>query len=351
MKPATPKIELPPSIQLRKVVYGGAQKLTMRRRQFISRTLTAAIAGLTASYWATSEAHARKLGKDTPLARRPYKDGIKLSIIGCGGIVLVGQDQEAANAEVARSIDRGVNYFDVAPSYGKGEAERKLGPALKPYRDKVFLAEKTDKRDAESARIELEQSLKTLQTDHFDLYQFHAVSSLEQVEQIFAPGGAMETFVKAREQGKIRYIGFSAHNQEAALKLLDLYAFDSVLFPINFVCCSQGNFGPGLLAKAKEQNVPVLALKALAFTPWASQQDRQKISNLKCWYQPINDYEQAKSALRFTLSEGVTAAIPPGDERIYRMALDIAAGFKPLSAAERKRLLASAKSIKPIFSA
>jgi predicted aldo/keto reductase-like oxidoreductase len=285
------------------------------------------------------------------LARRPYKDGIKLSVIGCGGIVLVGQDQKAANDEVARSIDRGVNYFDVAPSYGKGEAERKLGPALKPYRDKVFLAEKTGKRDAEPARIELEQSLKTLETDHFDLYQFHAVTSLEQVEQILAPGGALEAFVKAREQGKIRYIGFSAHHQEAALKLLDSFAFDSVLFPINYVCCSQGNFGPGLLAKAREKKIPVLALKALAFTPWAGKEARKNRPNPKCWYQPITDYDQAKSALRFTLSEGVTAAIPPGDEHIYRIALDIAAKFKPLSAAERKRLLASAKSIKPIFTA
>jgi predicted aldo/keto reductase-like oxidoreductase len=323
----------------------------MRRRQFISRTFTATAAGLTASYWSTTEAHARKSAKDTPLARRPYKDEIKLSIIGCGGIVFVGQHQEAANEEVAKSIDRGVNYFDVAPSYGKGEAERKLGHALKPYRDKVFLAEKTGKRDANSARIELEQSLKTLQTDHFDLYQFHAITSLEQVEQILRPGGAMETFVKAREQGKIRYIGFSAHNEEAALKLLDSFPFDSVLFPINYVCWARGNFGPRLLAKAKEKKVPVLALKALAFTPWANKQDRQSSASPKCWYRPIEDYEQATSALRFTLSEGVTAAIPPGDERIYRIALDIATAFQRLSSAERKRLLASADSIKPIFSA
>ncbi len=321
----------------------------MHRRKFLSRTLKATTVGLTASYWTTIAGHARKLAKDAPLARRPFKDGIKLSVIGCGGIVLVGQDQKAANEEVARSVDRGVNYFDVAPSYGRGEAERKLGPALKPYRDKVFLAEKTGKRDANSARLELEQSLKILETDHFDLYQFHAVTSLEQVEQILGPGGALEAFIKAREQGKIRYIGFSAHNQEAAFKLLDSFAFDSVLFPINYVCCAQGNFGPGLLAKAREKKIPVLALKALAFTPWASKEDRKNRPNPKCWYQPISDFDQAESALRFTLSEGVTAAIPPGDERIYRIALDIAARFKPLSATERKRLLASAKSIKPIF--
>lgn len=323
----------------------------MRRRQFISKTVGATAAGLTANYWAVIEAHARDAARNGPLPRRPYKDGIKLSIIGCGGIVLVGQDQKAADAEVARSIDRGVNYFDVAPSYGRGEAERKLGPALKPYRDKVFLAEKTMKRDAESARIELEKSLKTLQTDHFDLYQFHAVKTLDDVEQILGPGGAMEAFVKARQEGKIRYIGFSAHDQEAAIKLLDAFAFDSVLFPINYVCFAQGGFGPKLLAKAKKKNVTVLALKALASTPWANKQDREASSHTKCWYRPIDDYGQASNALRFTLSEKVTATIPPGDERIYRIALDIAAGFKPLSAAGRRRLLASAKSLKPIFSA
>lgn len=323
----------------------------MNRRQFISRTSVAGIAGLSTSYWASIEATAKEAGADKPLPRRPYRDGIELSTIGCGGIILMGQDQPSADAEVARSIDRGVNYFDVAPSYGKGEAERKLGPALKPYRDKVFLAEKTNKRDAANARAELEQSLKTLQTDHFDLYQFHAVSSLEQVEQILGPGGAMEAFVKARQEGKIRYIGFSAHNQEAALKLLEQFAFDSVLFPINYVCCSQGDFGPGLLSKAKEMKVPVLALKALAFTPWANKEDRQNGSHSKCWYQPIDDYKLASAALRFTLSENVTAAIPPGDEQIYRIALDLAAAYKPLTEVERKELLRSADSVRPIFKA
>jgi len=327
------------------------RKPIMRRRQFICKTLGATAAGLTANYWAVIEAHARNAAKNAPLPRRHYRDGIELSIIGCGGIVLVGQDQKAADAEVGRSIDRGVNYFDVAPSYGRGEAERKLGPTLKPYREKVFLAEKTTKRDARSARIELERSLKTLQADYFDLYQFHAVKNLDDVKQILGPGGALETFVKARQEGKIRYIGFSAHDQEAAIKLLDSFAFDSVLFPINYVCYAQGGFGPKLRAKAKRKKVPVLALKALAETPWANKQDREASSYTKCWYQPIDDYQHASEALRFTLSEKVVAAIPPGDERIYRIALDIAAGFKPLSAAERRRLLASAKAIEPIFSA
>jgi hypothetical protein len=147
------------------------------------------------------------------------------------------------------------------------------------------------------------------------------------------------------------YLWFSAHNEAAAIKLLDSFASDSVLFPINYVCFAQGNFGPALLAKARAQRVPVLALKALAFTPWASREERKNGSSPKGWYRPIADYEAATAALRFTLSEGVTAAIPPGDERIYRLTLDLAAGFKPLTAAERTQLLASARPLKPIFRA
>jgi aryl-alcohol dehydrogenase-like predicted oxidoreductase len=256
-------------------------------------------------------------------------------------------EQTQANREVARAVERGVNYFDVAPTYGNGEAEEKLGIALKPYRDKGFLACKTQKRDAEGARQELENSLKVLKTDHFDLYQLHAMSKMEDVDTVLGSGGALETFLKAREKGKVRFLGFSAHNEEVALRLLDKFPFDSVLFPINYVCMAQGNFGPRLLAKAKEKNVARLALKALAYTRWANREERA--SNPKCWYQPISDLKQARQALRFTLSEDVTAAIPPGDEKVYRIAETLAAQFTPLSADEKKALLASSKEVTPIF--
>lgn len=281
-----------------------------------------------------------------PLARRPYRDNIQLSIIGFGGIVVVGQEPEAAAREVAAAIDRGVNYFDVAPSYGKGEAEIKLGNALRPYRKNVFLACKTQKRDAAGAREELERSLERLHTDHFDLYQFHAVTTPDDVEQILGPGGAAETFRKARQEGKVRYMGCSAHSTEAALAMMERFPLDSILFPINYACYGEGNFGPQVVARAKEKGVARLALKALARTRNVKGAPRKYP---KCWYEPIDDREQARQALRFTLSEDITAAIPPGDERIFRMALDLAADFKPLTPAERKQLLAGARGIKPIF--
>jgi aryl-alcohol dehydrogenase-like predicted oxidoreductase len=297
-------------------------------------------------YWKVIQA---AVANDTTksIPRRRFRENIELSIVGFGGIVVVGQAQTEANREVARSVDRGVNYLDVAPTYGKGEAEEKLGIALQPYRDKAFLACKTQKRDAIGARRELENSLKVLKTDHFDLYQLHAMSAMEDVDTVLGTHGALETFSKAREEGKVRFLGFSAHNEDVALRLLDEFPFDSVLFPINYVCIAQGRFGPRLLAKAKEKNVARLALKALAYTRWASREDRA--NNPKCWYQPINDLEQARQALRFTLSEDVTAAIPPGDEKIYRIAEILAAQFTPLSPDEKEALLASCKGVTPIF--
>lgn len=320
----------------------------MKRRSFL-KTASASTLGALAStgYWHTVQA-ALAEDADKPMPRRLYKDDVKLSIIGFGGIVVVGQAQADANREVVRAMERGINYYDVAPSYGKGEAEEKLGVALQPYRSKAFLACKTQKRDAAGASKELENSLKVLKTDHFDLYQLHAMSKMEDVDVVLGPGGALETFVKGREQGKIRYLGFSAHNEDVALRLLDAFTFDSVLFPINYVCFAQGRFGPRLVKKAQEKQAACLALKSLAYTRWASQAQK-RAQQPKCWYQPISDLEQARLALRFTLSENVTAAIPPGDERIYRMAETLGAQFTPLSPTERASLLASSRDLKPIF--
>jgi aryl-alcohol dehydrogenase-like predicted oxidoreductase len=258
-------------------------------------------------------------------------------------------DQKEADRLVSVSFDRGVNYYDVAPSYFEGEAETKLGIALKPYRSKVFLACKTQKRDAAGARQELEQSLRRLHTDHFDLYQFHAVTKMDEVEQIFAPGGAAETFQQAREQGKVRYIGCSAHSEEAAIAMMDRMPLDSILFPINYVCYSSGDFGPRVVQHAKQKGVARLALKAMAHKPWATQAERK--AHPKTWYEPVEDREAARKALYFTLSEDITAAIPPGDEKLYQVALDLAGDFRPMSVEDRESLLATARKTEPIFKA
>ena len=281
------------------------------------------------------------------IAKRPYgKKGEKLSIIGLGGIVLARLPQKEADAIAREAFERGVNYFDVAPTYW--DAEERMGTAIKPFRDKIFLACKTAKRDAKGAQEELEASLRKLQTNHFDLYQLHALSNMQELEQCLGPGGAMEVFLKAREQGKVRYIGFSAHSEEVALEAIKRFPFDSVLFPFNFVTLFKGNFGWELLREAPKRGVTLLALKAMARTHW--QEGAKRLE--KCWYEPISDPKMAELALRFTLSlPNMTAAIPPGDENIFKMALQLGERrFRRITPREEQQLRAEAEKLTPIFS-
>jgi aryl-alcohol dehydrogenase-like predicted oxidoreductase len=313
----------------------------MHRREFLG-----AAAALTAT---------AALGAPAPtttLPKRPYKNGIDLSIIAMGGIVVCGMSQEEGSRRVAEAYDRGLNYFDCAPSYFNGEAEMKLGEALRPYRAKVFLAEKTTRRDAKGARAELERSLQRFHTDHVDLYQFHAVSSMEDVDKILAPGGAAETFFAAKKEGKARHLGFSAHNAPAALRLMDVLELDSVLFPVNVNAWENGGFGPQILAKAKSKGMARMALKALAFGKWPKEMKESDRKYPKCWYEPIEDREMARAALRFTLNHEVAAAVPPGDERIFDMALELASAPLPeLSAPELTALKTRISSLEPVFRA
>jgi aryl-alcohol dehydrogenase-like predicted oxidoreductase len=281
------------------------------------------------------------------IARRPLgKTGIELSMIGMGGIVVMNADPSASKNIVAEAVDRGINYFDVAPSYGN--AQERLGPALEPYREKSFLACKCESRDKEGSRKQLEESLTLLKTDHVDLYQFHGLTKMTELERVLGPGGAMETFEAARKEGKIRFIGFSAHSVETALAAIDRYPFDTILFPINWVLFSQANFGPQVLERARQKGMGCLALKAMAKTVWAADQ-KQNHPQPKCWYQPANYPEEASLGLRWTLGQSITAALPPGDETYFRLAMDVASKYKPLDRAEELALLKRAPGTTPIF--
>ncbi len=281
------------------------------------------------------------------MPRRQYQEGVELSVIGFGGMILVGMQQVSCDAVVAESLERGVNYFDVAPFYGAGEAEIKLGSALKPHRNRVFLACKTLERDEEGAARELERSLTRLHTDRFDLYQFHALTRVREVDRIFGRQGAIHAVLRAQEQGTIRFVGFSAHSVEAAMSMLERFRFDSILFPVNYICYAVGNFGPQVLRRAEASGVTRLALKSMAKTSWKKGEVK---AYPKCWYKPIDSRDEARDALRFTLGEGVTALLPPGDERLFRIALDIVPELTPLTPEERAGLLSSTKGMTPLLS-
>lgn len=272
----------------------------------------------------------------------------KVSIFGFGGIVVKDMVQENANKIVKEAIDKGINYFDVAPNYG--DAQERLGPALKPYRDQVVLACKTDKRTREEARKELHESLKLLQTDYFDVYQLHGIDDPEEIETALGDGGALEAFEEARDNGLIHNIGFSCHSQPAALKLIREYDFDTVLFPFNWCYWLKQGAGPGLLEKARSRNMGIIAMKALAHRPWKENEDDNFYPN--CWYKPIyDDPELASKALRFTLAQPISIALSPGDARMLRLGLDIIEDKEKIEISEKeiKELKKLAYKIKPIF--
>ena len=314
----------------------------MKRREFLRQ------AALTAATVASaSQVRASDKTPSNPIARRTLgKTGEKLSMIGFGGIVVMDESPDAASSIVAEAVARGINYFDIAPSYGN--AQERLGPALAPYRKNVFLACKTEGRTREDSRKQLEESLRLLKTDHVDLYQFHALTKMKELDQVLGPGGAMETMEAAKKEGKIRYIGFSVHSQETALAALDRYNFDTILFPVNWVLFTQADFGPKILKKAQEKQMGILALKAMAKTVWPADQ-KQNHPEPKCWYLPSRYPDEASLGLRWTLGHPITAAIPPGDEKYFRLAMDVAQNYKPLEPHEEQALLSGGHGLEPIF--
>jgi predicted aldo/keto reductase-like oxidoreductase len=312
----------------------------MRRREFL-KVAAATAAALTVNVryaWAVAEGEkAAAPSNAAALPRRPFgKSGVELSIVGFGGLVLARLDQEATNRLVAEAVERGVNYFDVAPEYR--DAESKLGPALEPYRRKVFLACKTAKRSAEGAKAEFARSLERLRTDHFDLYQLHHIRKVpEDVDAVFAKGGAWEFIREAKKDGRIRHLGFSAHTEEAALAALDRFEFDSVMFPLNFSYWFGANFGPRVLEKAKAKGAAVMAIKALARQKWP-QGLRQPGPYEKLWYQPVSDPEEQTLSVRWTLSQGATAILPASNDALHRRAFEVGLAYKPITEAETARL-------------
>ena len=315
----------------------------MKRRDFIRTT---AIVAPMASLFPTDLSFIKREYPVGKLEKRSLgRTGEMLSVIGFGGIVVMNVTPEEASSFVKLAIDAGVNYFDVSPSYG--DAELKLGRALEPYRKDVFLSCKTDGRNKKDSRAELEQSLKNCRTGHFDLYQLHAVTTLDEVKTILGKGGAIETCLEARKEGKIKYIGFSAHSVEAATALINGFEFDTIMFPFNQFSWYAGNFGPQVMALAQEKKMGIIALKAMARGTWPANVSHTRYQ--KCWYEPLTNEEDILTGLRFTLSHPIAAAIPPGEPELFKIALNLRDKIKPLNDDEVEIIKAAALKGSPLF--
>ena len=282
------------------------------------------------------------------------KTGYEISAVVYGGIVSMNDGQASSDRYVAWAVDRGVNYFDVAPSYG--DAQEKLGNSLIPYRGNVYLACKTGQRMRREAEEEMEQSLSMLHTDHFDVYQMHGISSMEDVDRAFGPGGVMELMRDMKEKGVARKIGITAHSEDAALRALDLYPFDTVLFPFNWHMFMAHGMGERLLRTAKERGIGLLCMKSMIERAWIDDAERRASKYPKSWCRPFDTEEQSDlltAAVKFAYSLGVDAIVPPGNFAHFSFAAERCEEIlsHPFGEADRALLAAHLETVKdrPFF--
>lgn len=325
----------------------------MKRRTFLKTVGTAAgslAVGFNPAFADPADPTRKLISHPSGLPRRILgRTGQAISIIGFPGLALSRVTQEEANAAVRSAFNQGMNYFDVAPAYGKdGRAEITMGPALAALpRDQFFLSCKTKKRDAAGAMQELEQSLKRLKTDHFELHQLHVMSTAADVKEAFGPGGAMETLVKAQKQGKVRWLGFSAHTKEAALECLRHFKFETVMYPINFVEHYTHKFDPEVLTLARQAGTAAIAIKAISAGSWKP--GEQKTRN-NYWYKALEDQMEINRATQFTLSlDPVVSSIPTSFVDLNERSIIAGRAFRPATSADLESMRALAEKYSPLF--
>jgi aryl-alcohol dehydrogenase-like predicted oxidoreductase len=260
------------------------------------------------------------------IPRRPFgRHPDAISIIGVGGYHL-GKTKTVAEAVriVHEAIDAGVNFFDNAWEYHEGESERRMGRAIADRRDRVFLMTKvcTHGRIASVAMRQLEESLRRLRTDHLDLWQIHECVYYNDPERHFAPGGVVEALTRAREQGKVRYVGFTGHKDPAIHLRMLSFAFpvDACQLPLNGFDASFRSFQEQVLPELARQRIAAIGMKSLGGDGRVVKKKAARVGD----------------ALRYAMSLPVCTTVSGIDSlRVLRQNLAIARGFSPMTARER----------------
>lgn len=255
--------------------------------------------------------------------------------------------QAQADAAMDQVIAAGVNHIDVAPSYGK--AEELLSPWMPRIRENFFLGCKTLERTKQGAWDELQRSLEKLRTDHFDLYQIHAITTMAQLDEAML-GGVMDAMLQAREQGLTRFLGITGHGNDSPqvfLEALRRFDFDTILFPINYVQYADAQYRAGtqeLLQECRARDVGTMIIKAIGKGVWRDQ-PRTHTS----WYVPFDNAADIQAAVNFALSQDVTGLCTAGDLSVLPLFLDACAHYQPLSVDEQEALIASAGQYESVF--
>ncbi|MCW5983294.1 MAG: aldo/keto reductase, partial [Bryobacteraceae bacterium] len=239
--------------------------------------------------------------------------------------------EETAIRIVLRAIDLGVNFFDCAHKYNAGASDFVYGKALKGgLRQKVLVMSKAQFREGYSAMRQLEETLERMKTDYLDLWQCHEVVSHDEVDKILSPNGALEAFVKAKEQGKVRHIGFSGHRDPTVhQRLLASYdGWETVQFPVNLIDQHYLSFIESVLPKVRAKGAGVIAMKSNA------------IGNIT-----KNKVASIPECLRFAWSQDIDTLVS-GVETVEQLEQNVLAckTFQPMTKDEISKLLARTKS-------
>lgn len=262
-----------------------------------------------------------------------------MSTLAVFGAVALGQlDQPQADRVVQQVIDAGINHIDIAPSYGQAEA--RLGPSMPRIRDQFFLGCKTTERSRQGAVKEFHESLERLQVEAFDLYQLHAVTTMDELDACTQPGGALEGAVAMREKGLTRYIGITGHGLDAPrifIEALSRFDFDSVLFPIYPALFANDDYRTQaltLLDICEEQDVGVMIIKSIAKEPWGEREHRYHT-----WYVPFEEEQAIQDNVNFVLSHKLTHICTAGDYRLLDKLITACDQFEPMTAADQEELI------------
>jgi aryl-alcohol dehydrogenase-like predicted oxidoreductase len=280
--------------------------------------------------------------------RRFGRTGHESTVAIFGAFALSNATQGEADALMELVIESGINHIDVAPSYGV--AEERLGPWLARERERFFLGCKTMMRSKTEAETELHQSLERLQVDSFDLYQIHAITTMAELDQVTAPGGALEALIEARQAGRTRYLGITGHGLQAPaifLEALKRFDFDSVLFPVNFILYADEVYletSKQLLHICCARDVGTMAIKAIAARPWG-----EKTPTLNTWYQPFLEIDQIQAAVDFVLSQDVSGICTAGEPSLLTFIVKACESHRPMAIEMQESLIASGGKYQSIF--
>lgn len=256
--------------------------------------------------------------------------------------------QEDADKVMEQIIEAGINHIDVAPGYR--QAEIRIGPWMPRERGRFFLGCKTQERTREGAWKEMHESLKRLQTETFDLYQFHAITTMEELDAITMKGGALEAFEQARREGLTKFIGITGHGVNAPqiyLEALRRFDFDSILFPLNFVQMANPEYrkhAEELIATCRAKDVGTMVIKTITKAPWG---ERQHTANT--WYEPFDKMDEIQRGVNFALSYDVTGLCTVGDTRLLPMVIQACENFTRLNQDEIEQMIKSGEQYEPLF--